>query len=165
MCSTPGRCIFWSLASFIAVLQEVIAAEKRNDDVCYIQGTACCKELWCTGGFRGALNWAPWCRETPVSRTAKKSLEKPKTSTCTNYFSIFFPRNDDVCYAVLHSRWQVLQRSGVQPPESLPSYGIMGHNWKPLKSSCITALRNKSIFGDETCQSPRRLMIKMSAWR
>ena len=26
--------------------------------------------LWCTGGFRGALNWAPWCRETPVSRTA-----------------------------------------------------------------------------------------------
>ena len=26
--------------------------------------------LWCTGGFRGALNWSPLCRETPVSRTA-----------------------------------------------------------------------------------------------
>ena len=28
--------------------------------------------LWCTGGFQGALNWAPWHRETPDSRTADR---------------------------------------------------------------------------------------------
>ena len=30
--------------------------------------------LWLPEGFQGALNWTPWCRETPASRTAVRLM-------------------------------------------------------------------------------------------
>ena len=41
--------------------------------------------LWCTGGYREALNCSLWCRDTPVSRTATSlmSVDFPSWKTTT----------------------------------------------------------------------------------
>ena len=68
--------------------------------------------LWCTGGFRWSLIGSPWCRETPVFRTA--------ISLSESFYSFFFLSLSDSVFTLSEAGPSRCHGSSIEDPLKTP---------------------------------------------